>query len=336
MASKSTKGSYNPSEDIPPFLKDRKMQHPGFENADDPQEKTEKKNDGSFSDPEDFDDGDIPPFTKTTAGEPQQSFWDRFKPPIMGQRRTSRMKKKTGEAGFSTRIVSLLLLALLVFVVLQQISVGGIRVVTSLAAIFILPYLLTFLFLDLRSYWDLVDSWKGFLRQYFNPILGPGIVSLAISACIFSAPLEGKVWIIGNKTTGTYGTMYAIPLASKITSIPQFQDVVMDVSGRTADGIMVDAKVLATIVCCTDNSDQIIGLYGGAKAKPEQVIKNYLIGVFDSAFKQSVRMERASNIRVAYANMARSISKKQMREESALLWNGKFTVLDSHANLPKN
>ncbi|MBI2644691.1 hypothetical protein HYW94_00750 [Candidatus Uhrbacteria bacterium] len=319
-------------DDLPPFLRKGKSQiseDPNSENLE-----THPEEADTISQEED-----------AATGAPQ-SFWDRFKPALTGTTRKGRTPVRTAiqNSRFS-QVILLCLLGLLLFTVIQQISTEGfLRTVTGLAAVFTLPYLAVFLLSDLRDYWYPKEGQKDFPHR-FNVVLGPAIVTLAISSCVFSAPLEGKVWIIGNKTTGSTGTMYAVPLFSKIVSIPQKQEVVMDVSSRTADGVEVKAQISALVTCCVDDPNQIIATYKDEKnpwmrheknERPIDTIERYLKEVFDAAFKREVAQVKVADIKSAYARMAQGISKKAIREQSALMWNGKFTVISSRADLPSN
>jgi|GEM_PF-1949323 len=254
-----------------------------------------------------------------TPGEQrtQGSFWERFRPSLMGTRKEKSSMRKTVQNQRLSQAIFLLLLGLLTFVILQQVSTGGLRLITAIAMALTAPYLGMFLFFDLKAYWNLEEEKRWSFARRFNTVLGPAIVSLSISSCIFSGPLEGKVWIVGNKTTGSYNTMYAVPLFSKIISIPQWQEVIMDVSGETADGVEVKAQISTTIVCCAEDPDQIIAIYGDTKklpnGNPNDAVKHYLKTVFDDAFKQAVGKVKVADMKSAYANMAKGITKKYIR-----------------------
>lgn len=274
----------------------------------------------------------------TTQTEKRESFWDKFKPSLMGSRkRGSGVRKNIGaDSAFFTNAIFLVLILLLAFTVLQQVSSGGIRWMTATALLFTVPYIIMLIADDLRAYWSLEDEQSRGFRSRINKLLGPGILSVAVSSCIFSAPLEGRVWIVGKETTGTRDTLVRIPVFKKITSIPQYQGVVMDVSGKTSDGVIAHARISVPIICCDDaQADTIVSTYGTPKAKPEILIQHYLNEIFDNAFKQAVAGVKAVDVSSAYASMAKIISKKQIRQTSALFWRGTFMVTNSWTNPPR-
>lgn len=325
-------------DDLPPFLRQNRGGHTtsSHQQSDQEGDNTAAGSESHYQEAEDDLEGLRSSQRRDETYEARQSFWDGFKPSLMGGgRKKKKMKKNTtGKRGV---LVFLFLLGLLFFVALQQLSAGGVQKITLLAGLFALPYIIVFFVWDLASYWNAEGGehpWT--ISQRFNTVIGPAIISFAMSSCLFSAPLEGKVWIIGDKTTGASGTLYAIPVFSKITSITQEQEIAINVSGKTADGIIVNSRILTNVVCCADDPERILQLYGGSKARPDEVMKNYLIEIFDSSFKQAVGNVKVVEMRSAYASMAQNISKKRIREETALLWNGKFSVTDSRAELSVN
>jgi heme/copper-type cytochrome/quinol oxidase subunit 4 len=324
-------------DDLPPFLRDRRgfMDTPsGEKNWDDDPEFTEGEEPGSQHP---WNDGCKIPQEDWFSQEPKKSFWDRFRPsPISTQKERTAMRKSATRYSRIPQVISLCLLCLLTFVFIQQMSTGGVRVITILAILFTLPYIVTFLYLDFSSYLNSDRTWNP--ANVLNAIFGPAIIALAISSCIFSAPLERNVWIIGGATTGPHGTLYTVPLFSKIVFIPMRQEIKIHVSGETADGAQVSTDISTVVHCCIDDSEKIIEQYRqyGPLNKPPTIdIRNYVADVFDTAFKKAVARVKMSDMQTAYRVMAKGISKKQIRSERALVWDGTFTVLNSTAIIPR-
>ena len=82
-------------------------------------------------------------------------------------------------------------------------------------------------------------------------IFGVPILLVTISACVFvSFPgtSSSDIWVVGNRTTGAKGFIFAMPFVQEIKSVSVRQDQTFAVEAVTADGIPVRGRLNAEIV----------------------------------------------------------------------------------------
>jgi len=262
----------------------------------------------SQNDGQPADGGDT--LTMERRGDSQKIFW--------GETKEKEKKQRNREHD-----LTLFFVLLLALVSIQQISVGGPTYTILFAMLFVSPYLIFYSFFKLT---DINGDPVRPLRS--NAIIGPAIISLTIASCIFSAPMEGKIWIVGNRTTGPEGTIFAFPLFTNVKSIRRYQEIVMNVRGETLDNVVVSSQISTVVTCCERDID-VVGIYGKLRVDPNVAIKNYLTSMFNESFERSSKLVKESDINLSYRAMAKDITRKSIREQFALTWDGRFTVLDS-------
>ncbi len=141
---------------------------------------------------------------------------------------------------------------------------------------------------------------------------------------------RGKIWIVNNEVFEEEKLLFAIPFFQNIRSVSVDQDVRLDVTATTKDGVRVRGRVHADLELVFDKS-AILRLVE-ANAYPDKQIKGNIADVLEIQFRHAVAYHDLADLQdklVLEWETGRDISDTTLRALD-VKWTGGVEVTDLH------
>jgi hypothetical protein len=164
------------------------------------------------------------------------------------------------------------------------------------------------------------------LHFLITPMCFPLFLSMFVAACIFSAPLTGKIWFVDGRSSGMNGVVMGIPFLQEIKGLTIEPNVKVQVVAMTGDGKKIEAFLEAQMRLVSDE-DVLRNIVGQGKSV-EQELEEELRFRFRQVVAQ-YKLEQLPNELVLEWETGNEV-KKSFLTARGVEWAGTMRITEMH------